>query len=143
MSDPALSDTEPPETPDEWDPEPGKRVWYENAQTGDRGWLVRRDGKDAIRLDRGTLEELRPMRSDEWRQVQNYRPLNRHAITTVAFAADKALNLVLGDHEKSRTEWASLSQAKRKAWMNVGPTDPAIRAELYAAIMKVLSPLAE
>lgn len=128
---------------EDWDPAISDRAWYESKQTGDRGWMVRRDGKEAIKLDRVGVDEIRPFHDSEWKPILNRRPLTKHAITLVAFAADRELLKALGEHQKSRTEWASLSQAQRRKWMLEGPKEPATRAELYKVIMEALGPLAE
>lgn len=124
-----------PEKPDDHDPEPRDRVWYEHRQTGDRGWMVRRDGKDWIRLDRGPrVERLQPVNPAAWRQVNDYRPMTEHQLAQVAFEADRKLCFFLGQHERSRKEWESLSDKARIRYVKEGPGGDH-RQVLYDAIM--------
>lgn len=125
-----------------WDPGPAEKEWYLHSVSGDRGWKVRRSGRWFVHLDRPQQVIERPF-NDDWRPDVERRPLTRFAITQVAFDADKRLCASLGMHDKSKADWLSLSQEQRVMWMERGPKMPEVRAELYAAIMGVLKPLAK
>lgn len=126
---------------DEWDPLPHERIYYTHVLSGDLGWLVRREGKDVIKLDRPGLDEVRPFSASDWNLRHEVRPMAPGQVAKVMFEAHKALMLALAIHDKSKVEWADLSPEKRRAWIERGPTKPPIAAALYAAIKRTLAPL--
>jgi hypothetical protein len=125
----------------DWEPSEAERTWYRHALTADRGYLCRRNGRDMIRYDRPNdahaIEQYEP---GKWNIDREHRPLQALQTTLVAYAADQALCRALGLHEKQR-EWISLPEKMRIAWIKKGPTKPAIRGELYAAVREILKPL--
>lgn len=131
----------------EWDPTPAERTYYRSAKDGQRAYLVRRNGKDMLRLDRPMEEILHPIdleNSPEWRPDVTTPPLTPHAIAAVAFAADRALCKATGVQLKShQTEWLSMKEQARIDWMNEGPKTGDIRDDLYDAIMGTLRPLTD
>lgn len=127
----------------DWDPGPGEREWFSHAVNGDRGWKVFRGGKPFIHMDRPQQKMERPFREGEWTPDLERRPLTRFAITNTAFEADRTLCRHLGLHDKANKDWLSLTTEQRIEWMERGPKMPDVRAELYAAIMDVLRPLAK
>lgn len=93
-----------------------------------------------VRLDRGAQEicvKYEPGRGD-WQPVDGVRKLSRPQIVQVAFEADKALLRQLGDHAKARRDWRDLGEKQRIAWLNIGPSNPPVRAELYKLITECL-----
>ena len=129
-------------TPDDWDPEAHEKQWFSHGVTGDLGWLVRREGKDYIRLDRPDLDEIRPYEPSDWRAKAEHRPISPAQLAMVMFMADKQYCLTMGMYEKAREDWASLSQKRRRVWIETGPTEDPDRARLYAAIKGALGHLA-
>lgn len=128
-------------TPDDWDPKPFERQWYRNRQTGDLGYLVRRDGKDVICYDRGagTIGEMtRPISSD-WVAEPVRKLVSVTALSRIAFEADKALCWALGLHEQAKKEWLSLPEKERLQWLKEGPAEPQPRADLYEKIHEALA----
>lgn len=125
-------------TPAHWDPEPSERIYYRSAKTGNLGWLVRREGADKIRLDRAMQEIIIPFNKDEWDEERHYKPFSRTQVSLLAFEADKLLCRMLGQHERSRKEWLSLSDKERISWMEQGPGPDGLRGEVYAALFGVL-----
>lgn len=116
--------------------------------TGDLGFLIERDGRQFIKLDRPNQEILRPFNaqtSHEWQPDAVRRPLTNYQIGMVAFAADKALKAALGLHDTTKNEkaWLDLSDSQRRLWMEKGPVVDPVRASLYKAIMDELRPLTE
>jgi len=111
---------------------------YRNATTGDRGFLVRMDDRDWIRMDRGAgVEDLRPYRASDWIEERETRRLSAAAVARVAFDADRALCAALGLVKESRRDWLSLSDSERIQWMNDGPPDDprsALRSAVIAAL---------
>lgn len=129
-----------PDLPDEWDPEDDEKVWYRSTMTGDLGWMVRRDGKARIRLDRPQEDITRPFSKTNWKEDSTHRPMAAMQAIRVAFAADQQLCLALGLHDKARVEWESLSDAARDKWMKEGPSKPLLRRLVYRAIKIALEP---
>ena len=118
------------------DPAPDDRIYYRHVREGQRGFMVERDGKQLIKLDRPNEEILRPFREHEWMLDREARPLNKHQIGKVSFEADKALCEALGEYDGSKRDWLSLTDEKRIRWIERGPP-PGPRKELYNAICKV------
>lgn len=125
-------------TPDNWDPEPWRRIYVRHTRTADLGYMVRRDGKDLVRLDRTNQEVLQEYDERVWTPERAYRPVSHVQVVQVAFAADQLLLKSLGEHDKARKGWHELSEKQRKAWLEVGPKDPPKRAELYKVIVECL-----
>lgn len=132
----------PPPLPDHWDPNPAERSWHQNRVTGDFGWLVRREGKDAIKLDRAGVDEIRTFEPGEWMPKADVRPLQMAQLAQIAFTADKQYCTATGDYKRSKTDWLSLSQEQRRAWIEKGPQSDPVRKALYEAIMGALRHLA-
>ncbi len=126
----------------DWDPDPGEETWYRHFQTADRGFLVKRAGREMIRYDRPNdptaIVPYDPMR---WTVDKEHRPLTSMACAQVAQAADQVLCRGLGLYDKAGKEWLSLGEKTRLAWMRQGPKEPAIRRKLYIAIRAVLNEL--
>jgi hypothetical protein len=121
-----------------WDPEPHKRQYYRNAQTGDRAWLVKRDGKDMVRMDRGPVEDIRVFNEREWiEDAPAMADFTDIQIAMVTFEADKALCRQMGDAKKAKREWLNLSDQQRIKWMEDGPQETR-RKKLYLAVKKAL-----
>lgn len=128
--------------PDEWDPAPPERSWYSHRVTGDFGWMVRREGKDVIKLDRPGVDEIRTYEEGEWVPRAEVRPLQMAQLAQIAFMADKQYCLATGDYKRAKTEWLSLSQEQRRAWIEKGPQTDPNRKALYEAIVGALRHLA-
>lgn len=126
-----------------WDPEEDAREYYRHSQTGDRGWRVIRDGKAMIRLDRAAKETVLPLVQGQWDREEERRPFTRQQVTLIAFEADRKLCQALGLYGLARLEWPSLTAQVKKAWIEQGPSKPAIRHELYEAIFQALAGLME
>lgn len=125
-------------TPDHWDPPEHERQYFRSAQTGDRGWLVRRDGKDYMKLDRKAEVIERLYREGEWiEEAPEMADFTAIQIAMVTFEADKALCKQLGDTKKARREWLNLLDEQRIQWMNDGPQEPR-RKRLYQAVKKAM-----
>lgn len=116
------------------DPVGDERVWYRHVREGNRGFMVERNGRQCIKLDRPNEEIVLPYREHEWQLDRESRPLNKHQAGRVAYEADLAARIALGDHAP-RKDWLSLTDEQRIVWMAKGP--PAgPRAELFRLIMK-------
>lgn len=126
------------------DPAPADRVFYYHTRTGDRGYLVERDGKEFIRYDRPGEEILRKFGDRDWKIDKDYRPLTKGNLAQIAFEADKKLCFFLGEHDHGKKEWLDLKDNERIDYVENGPTSsPEIRGELFDAIYDALKILSE
>lgn len=128
--------------PATFDPLPSERVWYKNRQTSDRGWLVRREGKDAIKYDRPAYDQY-VFNIGEWDKLQEGLPvLNAAHIAQICFEADKKLCWALGHIDLAQREWVDLHEKVRAKWIAGGPlkSSPAFeqRKKLFDAIQGCL-----
>lgn len=112
--------------------------WFRSVQTGDLGYMVERDGKTFIRLDRPNDNLEFPYRPGDWIEEVNRPPLSAHIVGEVCFNADKALCKGLGMHGLARRDWQSLSHAQRMLWRDKGPTENKVRAALWQAIKEAM-----
>lgn len=125
------------------DPKPSDRVYYRSSEDGQRAYLVRRAGKDMLKLDRPMEEILRPF-DGNWKPDVQQHPLTKHAVGKVAYDADVALRRAMGVHMKPQeTEWLSMKEQARIKWMESGPASGDVREDLYDAIMGTLSSLTD
>jgi hypothetical protein len=126
-----------------WDPAPDEKTFYRSASDGQRAYLVKRAGKDMLKLDRPMEEILRPM-DGTWVPDTQIHPLTPHAIAAIAFAADRALCKAMGTNLAQKDqEWLSQKEQARIKWMESGPSTGDIRDDLYDAIMGTLKPLTD
>jgi len=102
--------------PDEWDPAPHQRTWYSEASTGDRAYLVKRNGAVMVRLDRPMQDLVYPL-DRRWKPDRDARPLNMAQLAMVAFAADRELCRVLGQPRNGKETWLSLNETERADWI--------------------------
>ena len=100
-----------------WDPTPDEKTFYRSTQDGQRGFLVRRGGKDKIRLDRPMEEIILPL-SAQWVPDVQSHPLTAHAVAKIAFVADRALCEAMGRRLPGKDgDWLSLREQLRIKWM--------------------------
>ena len=125
-----------------WDPEPNERTYYRSQGSADRGWLVRRDGIDCIRLDRPMQDISRPYKAHEWLPEKEQHPLAPIAKAKIAFALDHELCQAIGLIKNSRKGWLDLTDDKKVEFMERGPAaGPDIRLKMYALVMEGLKEL--
>lgn len=130
-----------------WDPLPAQREFYRHRLTGDLGWLVRREGREHIRYDRGPAFELTiAVRRDDkgavidWNQEKAPAPLNDYHLGMIAWQADCELQRHLGEIGRIK-QWRDLRQEDRVKWIQEGPQDGSpMRREVYQAIKSALEP---
>ena len=127
----------------DWEPEPHERQWFAHADSGDMGWLVRRDGKDFIRLDRGATDHLVEYRPARWVPKADHKRLTDYQMAEVAFEADRRFLRATGRIPEARLEWRDLRDEKRRDWMHRGPNEAGPRKMLYDAIVSVLKTVGE
>lgn len=128
------------ELPPDWDPLPEAREWYRHSTTGDRGYRVRREGKDAIRLDRPEQELIQPMHG--WIRDEYGTTFPAEQIARVAFAADRAVCGIVGEHSISRQLWQDLREQDRIKFIRNGPGNGvhSVRKLVFDAIIDALEP---
>ena len=128
------------------DEEVGERQWYTHRQTGDLGWVVQRDGRQMIHLDRkdqGGFEELRPFDENSWEKKVEPKALIRNQAAQIAWAADRQLMQFLGKPQEAKMKWLELPEQKRIGWVDRGPGTRGARQRLYDAIMASLERITE
>ena len=124
----------------DWDPPTHRRTYFKHATDGQLGWLVKRSGRQMIRMDREP-ETLRPMNDAEWIPDKEHRPLNKGQVAQVCFAADRALCTALGMHKEGKREWVELRQEEKAVWMQAGPDKPKVRQVVFERISAALEHL--
>lgn len=122
------------ELPEDYEPKASERAWHRDASTGDRGFLVKRNGRAYIKLDRPMQEILKPYQVGNWIPDLETRPMTRGQLGQIAFEADRKLCFFIGEHDRSKRSWLDLSDEQRIEWNKHGPKGE-IRGGLWAAIM--------
>jgi hypothetical protein len=125
--------------PLDFDDAPSERVWFRSTKSGNRGYLVKRDGKDMIHLDVNNDYHVVPM-SSEWqpdRVAAKMSPMQR---AQVAYAADCELRKYTGERDGRHREWNTMLDEDRISFMDHGPAKASrIRVQLWKAIMETIS----
>lgn len=134
-------DLEDEPLPDFWDPTAAGREYYRSRSTGDRGYIVRRDGREMVRLDRPMQEILFP-KTGEWALDEEATLLVPMQAVQIAFAADRQVCLAVGLHGDARVTWQDMSDEKRVAFAKKGPEDGEhpIRGAVYEALKAAMRP---
>lgn len=133
---------------DNWEPKAHEREYYRNGNTGDRAYLVRREGVEKMRLDRPEQELLFDVSRNAdgdilgWKRDAEASLYHRSQIARVAFGADRELCSVVGLHGESRKAWQDLTDKQRTEFIAKGPQSVAhpIRNMLYVAILQAMEP---
>lgn len=115
--------------------------WYRNRQTGDRGKMEIRDGEKVIVYDRPNVDQWVHYSEAEWKVETEARTYSMMELGQIAWAADRELCRILGDHARAEKKWGHMSEAARHKWIVKGPVKPESRVELFDAIMGVLRPM--
>lgn len=123
-----------------WDPKPDERKYYRSSVDGQRGWLVRRDGKDCIRLDRPMEDLCVPLAG--WKEDRQAHVMSPHAAAKIAYIADQALCSATGEYFPKK-EWIDLSDKERIRFMKDGPDVGGFRDEFHLGIRKLLKDLTD
>lgn len=125
------------EMPAEWTPAPRERQYFRHVESGELGYLVRRQGQQKVKLHNEGQESLRAWVPGNWTAEVVRRELSKFAIARVAFEADKVLCRELGLHGIARRIWDKLTDAQRQAFAKDGPTGPQAsrRRLVYLAIV--------
>ena len=138
-NDDFLSDLDdPPPLPRHYDPPPHERQYVRENMSGELGWLVRREGKDCVKMDRPNEDIYRPFLEGRWQPERPASNLSDSQIAMVAHAADAALCRFIGMHGVANRDWLALTDRQKARWRQEGPLSPDVRRNLYAAIQGVL-----
>ena len=116
-------------------------MWYRHRQTGDRGRRQTRDGEEVVVYDRPRVDQWVPYHPNEWRPEVEPRTYAMAELGQIAWAADRELCRVLGDHGRAMKKWSELTETERDKWIVQGPKSAPERIELFDAIMAVLKPM--
>lgn len=129
----------PPDDVADWDPAENEREYFKHRQSGQLGWLVKREGKEAVRLDRPMQDITIPYSEATWTAEERPRLLNAQQCAQVSFAAYKALCVLTGKHERSAVEWANMSEDVRLQFAKDGPRHAnELEMRLHVNIMSIL-----
>jgi hypothetical protein len=124
----------------DWEPKPSERTYYRSRLDGQRAYLVKREGKECLRLDRPS-EAIYHAINGDWVQDAQQHVANAHQVAKVAFIADRALCPIVGAHTEAKDEWINLKEQDRIKFMQDGPDTGDIRDDLFRAITKTLKEL--
>lgn len=122
------------------DPAPSERIYYRRCDTGDRGYLVWRDGKQCIRYDQPGVDRTLPFRVTDWTPETENLEYTTLQLAQVAFAADTELCKQLGYYGLAKKTWIGLKDEERIEFMTNGPRGEH-RRKLFLAIMETLKGL--
>lgn len=122
----------------DWDPKDGERCWMSHSLTGEKGWIVKRNGRIHVRFNHGDWETTRAYNATQWIADKQHRHFNRQQIVKVAFEADRELCMLLGERKLAMRTWNKLTDAQRRSWMDKGPKRLKVREELYKMIVNHL-----
>lgn len=123
-------------------PLPEERTYVRHFKTGDRAYLIRRNGQVLVKFDRPNDPTERAFQAFEWVPDTETRPFTRSEVAQIAHAADQRLCKALGLQREARVEWAHLlDEVKRDRVSGVGPEGNEARGGLYRAIFKFFKPM--
>lgn len=120
-----------------WDPEPAERTYFRHQQSGERGWMVRRNGVEMVRRDLPNMEICKRL-DHNWVIDRETRPLSHVQVCQVALAADRQLCVALGLHAEGKRQWIDMTDAQRIKLMHQGPGGHQARGRLWAAVLEAL-----
>lgn len=108
-------------TPDYFEPLIHDRVYYRHVDTADRGYAVRRDGKDARRWDRPGNDDF-TFDLSKWKRESDEMPKFSEIQTAqICFEADRKLCWALGLPELAKRDWKDMTEKQRLKWVSDGP----------------------
>lgn len=120
-----------------FEPLAADRVWFNHRDTGDRGYRVTREGKEAIRYDRPGIDQY-SFDTQKWLEATDKLPqFSAIQIAQVCFEADKKLCWAMGRPDLAKREWLDMTEKARKKWLEDGPSD-ASRKAVYVAIREAM-----
>lgn len=125
----------------DWDPRPDERKYYRSTVDGQRGWLVRREGQDRVRLDR-PMEDYHVKLDQTWVSDVQQHPMSAHAAAKIAYIADQALCGAIGEFAPKKA-WIDLSDKERVRFMKDGPDVGGFRDEFHKGVKDLLKDLTD
>lgn len=125
---------------DDYDPSEQDKDYYRHRLSGNLGWMVRRGGREMIRLDRPQEEILFHYRAADWDAEDRPRQLGPGQAARVAFEAYKALCAITGKPNRAKMEWHSMSEQARVDFSTKGPRNPTqLEKKLWEAVVQTLA----
>lgn len=115
-----------------------ERKWFRHALTGDRGFMVKRDGKDMMQYDRPAAEIIVPYNPSQWREDDESFPMGPMQAAEIAYLADQRYLYYIGEYAKAKRGWLALREEERLRWCKDGPPGAGVRSQLFAAIVGTL-----
>lgn len=120
-----------------------EREYYRSNVTGDLGYLVERDGKSWVKLDRSGPEVLKEFSEGLWAEELHRAPLNQQQLGKLAYEFDQLLCRTLGRGQEANRDWIAMQNEEKATWMTIGPCDSGIRDALFDAVLRVLKEYTE
>lgn len=117
----AMKATDMVGTPDHYEPPLHERLWYRHKDTADRGYAVRREGKDGVRRDRPAVDDVSFTLSDWKREADEMPRFSSIQIAQICFEADKKLCWALGHPDLAKRDWKDMTERQRISWVKDGP----------------------
>lgn len=118
-----------------------EREWFTEVTTGERGYKIKRDGREVIRYDRGPNSP--EVDFDKGRWVPQKDPERKLTATQVAFVlhqADLALAKVLNDPDGDQRQWLSMPGSAQTAVFVNPPAGRKMRTRLWAYMRSAFKP---
>jgi hypothetical protein len=116
----------------------GGLSYYRNAKTGDKAYLVERNGVTMVKLDRPNEEIIRRFIPEEWIPDNETKPFTRAQVAMAIKAFDQKLCHFLGHVKLAKTSWKDMPEKERVEWIKgIGPQKPLIRQLAFQALYKV------
>lgn len=113
-----------------------KKTLVRHKFTGDLGEVLMVDGEKRVRLDRPGVSTTYAYDVHTWEDEPERELLSRLQIARIAYEADRALCLAVGDHKGARLEWRAMHDDARVKFMKDGPPAADRRLALYKHILK-------
>jgi hypothetical protein len=115
------------------DPPKHERCWFRHSISGDRGWLVKREGRDMIHLDR-VADAVVP-KDASWEPDQQKIELTEYQVAQICWDADAKLGYLTG--RQKRKDWYLLTEEERTRFVRDGPMGE-LRQRLWLAIKEAI-----
>jgi hypothetical protein len=114
------------------------KAYYRSRATGDLGYLVEREGKTWVKLDRAGPETLKEFAEQQWIVEEHRSPLNPQQLGKLTYEIDQLLCRAVGRGQEAKQDWIAKQNEEQQEWVDVGPCDDGIRDDLFDAVVGVL-----
>ena len=113
-----------------------EREYFTHKQTGDRGYLVTRNGELRIKHDQDSHDRLVSY-NHLWERETPDETIPIQRIGEACFEIDRIYCHAIGKHGETLKKWRELSRREKDGWMNRGPREPS-RRKLWTGIRELL-----